>query len=152
MNDEEHAGMDGDRAGGINLMLVEDDEIDVETVRRALRSNGYSHPLWVAGDGEEALSMLRGGQVPLSRLVLVIDLNMPRMSGIDLLREIRADAALRALPVVVLTTSDDERDLSDAYALHVAGYLIKPVDYTAFVDLVARLESYWSASRLPGDR
>jgi CheY-like chemotaxis protein len=127
----------------LNVLLVEDDEVDVMNVRRAFRQSHIVNPLFVASDGVEALAMLRSGEVPSERRLILLDLNMPRMNGIELLRELRADPALRATPVVVLTTSDDERDKVEAYNLHVAGYLVKPVTFASFCELMETLNKYW---------
>lgn len=133
----------------INVLLVEDDEVDVMNVRRAFEKNNITNPLWVASDGVEALELLEEGEVPLNRLLVLLDLNMPRMGGIELLREIRARDDLRHLPVVVLTTSDDERDRIEAYNLNVAGYLVKPVTFLSFVEAMATLNKYWTLVELP---
>lgn len=139
--------MDTDRR--LNILLVDDDEIDVMNVRRAFEKGRIANHLHVAGDGVEALGMLRGDEFPPERRLVLLDLNMPRMSGIEFLREVRADAALRSLPVVVLTTSDDERDKVDAYDLNVAGYLLKPVTVGTFVEVMATLNKYWTLVELP---
>ena len=137
----------------LNIVLVEDDEVDVMNVRRAFKKNNISNPLFVAADGLEALAMLRGEvqgvTVPRERRVVLLDLNMPRMSGLEFLQELRADDALRRTPVVVLTTSDAERDKIEAYGLNVAGYIVKPVTVPAFVEVMAALNLYWSVSELP---
>ena len=133
----------------INVLLVEDDEVDVMNVRRAFEKNHITNPLWVASDGVEALELLEEGEVPLHRLLVLLDLNMPRMGGIELLREIRGRDDLKHLPVVVLTTSDDERDRIDAYNLNVAGYLVKPVTFMSFVEAMATLNKYWTLVELP---
>jgi len=133
----------------INLLLVEDDEIDVMTVRRAFEKGNIANPLFVAGDGVEALAMLRGGHLPPERRLVLLDLNMPRMSGVEFLREVRRDPALQALPVVVLTTSNEERDRVEAFQLNVAGYLLKPVTFSAFVDLMVTINRYWTLVELP---
>ena len=127
----------------LNILLVEDDDIDVMNVRRAFRQFHIMNPLFVASDGVEALSMLRSGEVPTDRRLVLLDLNMPRMNGIEMLRELRSDPSLHATPVVVLTTSDDERDRIEAYNLHVAGYLVKPVTFASFCDLMVTLNKYW---------
>lgn len=139
--------MEDDRR--LNILLVDDDEVDVMNVRRAFEKGRISNPMFVAGDGEEALRLLRGKEFPSQRRLVLLDLNMPRMSGIELLREIRADASLRSLPVVVLTTSDAERDKVDAYDLNVAGYLLKPVTVGTFVEVMAALNKYWQLVELP---
>ena len=136
-------------ADKINILLVEDDQVDVMNIRRAFEKNRITNPLWVARDGVEALEMLEGGKVPVHHLLVLLDLNMPRMSGIELLREIRDRDNLRHLPVVVLTTSDDERDRIDAYNLNVAGYILKPVTFFNFVEAMATLNKYWTLVELP---
>ena len=133
----------------LNILLVEDDQVDVMNVRRAFEKNRITNPLYVAGDGLEALEMLRAGKVPRERRLVLLDLNMPRMNGIEFLRELRADPALHLTPVVVLTTSDDERDKIKAYDLNVAGYLLKPVTFTNFVEAMAALNKYWTLVELP---
>jgi CheY-like chemotaxis protein len=133
----------------LNILLVEDDQVDVMNVRRAFEKNRIANPLFVAGDGLEALAMLRDGRVPDSRRIILLDLNMPRMSGIEFLRELRRDPALQLTPVVVLTTSNDERDKIEAYNLNVAGYLLKPVTFVNFVELMAALNKYWTLVELP---
>ena len=136
-----------DRA--LNILLVEDDQVDVMNVKRAFERNRIANPLFVAGDGLEALAMLREGKVPASRRLVLLDLNMPRMNGIEFLQEVRKDPDLQHTAVVVLTTSNDDRDKIKAYNLNVAGYLVKPVTFTSFVDLMATLNKYWTLVELP---
>jgi CheY-like chemotaxis protein len=133
----------------LNILLVEDDQVDVMNVRRAFERNRIANPLFVAGDGLEALDMLRGGKIPQSRRLVLLDLNMPRMNGIEFLQEVRRDPDLQHTAVVVLTTSNDDRDKIKAYNLNVAGYLVKPVTFTSFVDLMATLNKYWTLVELP---
>jgi len=141
------------KAREVHILLVEDDEVDVMNVRRAFRKNHVTNPLHVAGDGLEALEMLRGegGREKLDPQprICLLDINMPRMNGIEFLREVRADPELHRLSVFVLTTSDEERDLMAAYDLHVAGYILKPVDMGEFVSAVAALNLFWSINELP---
>jgi CheY-like chemotaxis protein len=92
---------------------------------------------------------LRGDKFPKSCRIVLLDLNMPKMNGIELLKEVRAYPHLRALPVVVLTTSRDERDRVEAYNLNVAGYLVKPVAFPDFADLMAMLNKYWTLVEFP---
>jgi CheY-like chemotaxis protein len=136
-----------------NILLVEDDEVDVLNVKRAFKKNNITSPLYVAGNGLEALEMLRGSNgrspiVPHHRRLILLDLNMPRMSGLEFLQAIRADPQLKAIPVVVLTTSEEERDRVEAYQLNAAGYLLKPVKFSDFVELMAVLNQYWTLSRI----
>jgi CheY-like chemotaxis protein len=137
----------------LNILLVEDDELDVMNVQRAFRKNNISNPLYVAGNGIEALERLRGEgpgpHVPNNRRIILLDLNMPKMNGIEFLRELRRDPALAATTVIVLTTSDEERDKVEAYKLNVAGYILKPVTLAAFVEIMATLNKYWTVSELP---
>lgn len=133
----------------LNILLVEDDQVDVMNVRRAFDRNRITNPLYVAGDGIEGLRMLRSGEVPVGRRIILLDLNMPRMNGIEFLREIRNDPELHLTPVVVLTTSNDERDRIDAYNFNVAGYLLKPVTFINFVEVMAALNKYWTLVEFP---
>ena len=133
----------------LNILLVEDDQVDVMNVTRAFERNNIANPLFVAGDGIEALAVLRSGKIPRDRRLILLDLNMPRMNGIEFLRALRADEDLQSTPVVVLTTSDDERDKINAYNLNVAGYLLKPVTFINFVETMAALNKYWTLVELP---
>jgi CheY-like chemotaxis protein len=136
-----------------SLLLIDDDEVDVMTVKRAFKKNNITNPLYVATNGIEALAMLRGNEMPKlllgQRRLLLLDLNMPRMGGIEFLRELRADPELRALPVIVLTTSNEDKDKVEAYDLNVAGYIIKPVTFTKFVEAIGTLNKYWALSEMP---
>jgi CheY-like chemotaxis protein len=133
----------------LNVLLVEDDEIDAMNVRRAFHKNRIANPLYFAGDGIEALEVLRAGQVPEERRLILLDLNMPRMNGLEFLRELRSDPRLRAATVVVLTTSDDDRDRVEAYNLNVAGYILKPVTFENFSEAMATLNKYWTLVEFP---
>jgi len=127
----------------LNILLIDDDDVDVMNVQRAFQKNNIANPIHVAGDGLEALEMLRSGVVPKANRLLLLDLNMPRMNGIEFLRELRADPELKSTPVVVLTTSNEGRDKVEAYNLNVASYLTKPVRFADFVNLMALLNKYW---------
>ena len=133
----------------LNILLVEDDEVDVMNVKRAFERNKITNPLYTAENGLDALEKLRNDHIPGERRLVLLDLNMPRMNGIEFLRELRSDPALRGTPVVVLTTSDDERDKVEAYNLNVAGYLLKPVTFINFVEVMATLNKYWMLVEMP---
>ena len=133
----------------LNILLVEDDEVDVMNVKRAFDKNHITNPLFVAGNGLEALDKLRSGEVPQGRRIILLDLNMPKMNGIEFLRELRNDPALAPTPVVVLTTSNNDRDKIDAYNLNVAGYLVKPVTFGEFSELMVTLNKYWTLVEMP---
>jgi CheY-like chemotaxis protein len=133
----------------LNILLVEDDEVDVLNVRRAFQKNHITNPLFVASNGLEALEQLRGNMIPRDRRIVLLDLNMPKMNGIEFLQELRRDPELRVTPVVVLTTSNDERDRIEAYNLNVAGYLLKPVTFSNFCEVMTTLNKYWALVELP---
>ena len=133
----------------LHILLVEDDQIDQMNVKRAFERNKIMNPLYIAENGLEALEMLRDGRVPDERRLILLDLNMPKMNGIEFLRSLRADEKLSPIPVVVLTTSNDEQDKVNAYNLNVAGYLLKPVTFTNFVELTAALNKYWTLVEMP---
>ncbi|MBE9079005.1 response regulator [Romeria aff. gracilis LEGE 07310] len=133
----------------INVLLVDDDEVDVMNVERAFRKNRIQNPLYVAGNGLEALTMLRGyggnpPAVPNQRRLILLDLNMPKMNGIEFLKALRQDPELQTIPVIVLTTSDQEQDRIKAYNFNVAGYILKPVTFAKFADVVSALNQYWT--------
>ena len=133
----------------LNILLVEDDEVDVMNVRRAFQRNHIRNPLFLASDGTEALEKLRNGEVPRERRIVLLDLNMPRMNGIEFLRELRNDPELAATTVIVLTTSKADQDRIDAYNLNVAGYLVKPVTFSNFCEVMVALNKYWSLVEFP---
>jgi CheY-like chemotaxis protein len=137
------------KAQRIHLLLVEDDDLDVMNVHRALAQAPEIASITVARDGIEALKLLRAGDLPLERLVTVIDLRMPRMSGLDLLKELRADPRLKRIPSVVLTTSDDPLDRDAAFCLGAAGYFVKPAAPGRFRQIMDALRSYWSVAEFP---
>jgi CheY-like chemotaxis protein len=138
----------------IHILLVEDDEVDVMNVRRAFKKNNILNPLYIAANGLDALAMLRGEAgsepvIPAERRLILLDLNMPRMNGIEFLRELRVDRQLKSIPTIVLTTSNEDRDKVEAYNLNVAGYILKPVTFSNFVEVVATLNKYWMLSEIP---
>lgn len=136
----------------LNILLVEDDEVDVMIVKRAFQKKRIAAPLTVAGDGEEALQILKQTESSENshqgRMVL-LDLNMPRMGGIEFLKELRDDPALKDTPVVVMTTSDDSSDRQRAYGFNIAGYILKPVLFDQFADTMEALTDYWSLCEMP---
>jgi CheY-like chemotaxis protein len=135
-----------------SLLIVDDDDVDVMNVKRALKKNNLDVPTDRAANGLEALEFLnqrfrvRGN---IEKLVILLDLNMPRMNGIEFLRAIRKDDRFRMLSVIVLTTSDQPQDLEAAYNLNVAGYIVKPVEFQSFVEAIKIVSSYWSLCAMP---
>lgn len=138
----------------VNILLVEDDEVDVMNVKRAFKRNRMTNPLFVAGNGLEGLEKLRGqhlsgDNVPDTRRIILLDINMPKMNGIEFLQELRKDEDLAPTPVVVLTTSDEDQDRIEAYKLNVAGYILKPVTFSSFAEVMAALNRYWTLCEMP---
>jgi CheY-like chemotaxis protein len=133
----------------LNILLVEDDEVDVMNVERAFERNKMKSALFVAGNGLEALALLRSNKIPKERRLIILDLNMPKMNGIEFLEELRRDPELSSTPVVVLTTSNDDQDKLDAFSLNVAGYLLKPVTFSSFCERMATLDKYWALVEMP---
>ncbi len=138
----------------INILLVEDDEVDVMNVKRAFKKYKITNPLYLAGNGLEALDMLRSQdgkppQVPADRRLILLDLNMPKMNGLEFLHALREDKNLKRTPVIVLTTSDEDKDRIEAYNLNVAGYILKPVTFTNFAEVMVALNKYWTLCEMP---
>lgn len=138
----------------IHILLVEDDEVDVMNVQRAFKKYKITNPLYIAGNGLEALDMLRSPdgrspQVPKTRRLILLDLNMPKMNGLEFLQEIRQDEELKRTPVIVLTTSDEDKDRIEAYNFNVAGYILKPVTFTNFAEVMVALNKYWALCEMP---
>jgi CheY-like chemotaxis protein len=129
------------------VLLVEDDDVDAMAVKRALKDLNVTNPLVHRFNGEEALEHLTDGNG--KPCVILLDLNMPRMSGIELLKIIKADDELKKIPVVVLTTSEDIQDKFETFGLSVAGYIVKPADYKKFVEAIRIVNLYWTLSELP---
>lgn len=127
----------------LRILLVEDDQIDVENVRRAFAVTEMTVEIIVACDGQQALDLLAAGQVALDNCVILLDLNMPRMNGIEFLRALRRQPAYDHIPVMVLTTSDAEPDRVGAYDLDVSGYMLKPITFADFVTTLDAAEAYW---------
>lgn len=131
-----------------HVLHVEDDDLDALNVQRLMRQNDAVSDVAVAHDGIEALEMLRSDSSDLHDLVILLDISMPRMNGLEFLRELRADPDLCHLPVVVLSTSDHQDDKTSAYRLNVAGYMVKPPSPERFRRSLDAFASYWSASEL----
>lgn len=130
------------------ILLVEDDQVDVLKVKRAFRELQVRNPLHIAHDGEEALQHLHDPERQRPGLIL-LDLDLPRMNGLEFLRHARRDSSLEGIPVVVLTTSSEENDLQEGYRLQIAGYMVKPMEYGEFLDLMQAIDTYWTHSELP---
>ncbi|MFH0825884.1 MAG: response regulator [Pseudomonadota bacterium] len=132
------------------VLLVEDDEVDAMTVERAMSDLQVANELIIVDDGEYALQWLNDEE-HLRPCIILLDLNMPRMNGIEFLTVIKRDPVLRRIPVVVLTSSKEEQDLVAGFDLGVAGYLIKPPTYEDFLEILRTVNLYWTASQIPGE-
>lgn len=137
----------------VNILLVEDDQVDIMNVQRAFNKNSIANPLVIANNGSDALAMLRGTDGyekidPLPKIIL-LDLNMPKMNGLEFLKEMRNDEELKKISVFVMTTSNDDKDKLTAFKQNVAGYIVKPVSFERFTNAVAVLNNYWKLCELP---
>ena len=136
----------------VNLLLVDDDEVDIQGMKRAFAKSRIGNPITVARDGIEALEFLRGenGRPKLAKPHLILlDLNMPRMIGLEFLQAIRADEDLKNSIVFMITTSKAEEDRARAYDQHVAGYIVKQDPANTFMQAVALMEHYWKIVEFP---
>ena len=126
------------------ILLVEDNPMDLDLTRRAFARRKLANPIEVARDGQEVLDWLpcweAGEPLPL---VVLLDLKLPRVDGLEVLRQLREHQVSQALPVVVLTSSSEDRDIETAYRLHANSYIVKPVNFEKFMEVAAQIELYW---------
>lgn len=139
----------------IEILLVEDNPGDIRLTQEALKDSKLQNNLSIVQDGVEALAFLRRegdyNRAPRPDIIL-LDLNLPRKDGREVLAEIKEDRDLRRIPVVVLTTSEDEKDVYMSYNLHANCYITKPVDLTRFIEIVKTIEGFWfQIVKLPHD-
>lgn len=132
------------------ILLVEDNPVDVDLTLRAFARRKFTNPVEVARDGEEALAWIprweTGEPLPL---VILLDLKLPRVDGLEVLRQLREHPVSRSLPVVVLTSSREDKDVQAAYRLHANSYIVKPVNFEKFMEVAAQVELYWSLLNQP---
>ncbi|MGD1945586.1 MAG: response regulator [Croceivirga sp.] len=129
----------------MKVLFIEDDMIESMKLQRAISKLQYKHTIIEAKNGEEALSILNGGELPD---IIFLDLNMPRMSGIEFLTILKADERLRYLPTVILTTSENRVDLLECFKIGIAGYIIKPLKYEDYESKIKKVFDYWEISEL----
>jgi CheY-like chemotaxis protein len=132
------------------ILLIEDDDVDVMTVKRAIRDLKVTNQLVSIGDGEEAIEYLRT-ESTTKPCIILLDLNMPKMDGAEFLKIVKADKALKKIPVVILTTSNSDRDVIESFERGAAGYMVKSVDYEKFVETIRAINQYWTLSKLPSN-
>lgn len=130
------------------ILLVEDDSVDAMTVKRAMKDLKVKNELLHTLNGEEALNYLKNGD-NIKPCLILLDLNMPRMNGIEFLKIAKADNSLKIIPVIILTTSKEEQDKVESFGLSAAGYIVKPTDYKKFVETIRTIDLYWTLSELP---
>lgn len=123
------------------ILLVEDTEDDIELTRRALKKNRLTNPLIVARDGQQALDYLLGdGELPA---IILLDLQLPKIGGLEVLRRLKAEPRTRLIPIIILTSSREERDVVEGYSNGANSYIRKPVDFSQFTEAVRQLGLYW---------
>ncbi len=132
------------------ILLVEDDNVDVMTVKRALKDLNIKKRLVNTANGEKALEYLKNNSNKKPCIIL-LDLNMPKMNGIEFLQIVKADDTLKKIPVIVLTTSSQEQDIVESFKFSVAGYIVKSVDYAEFTEAINTINLYWTLSKLPSN-
>lgn len=132
----------------VSILLVEDDDIDAMGVERALHNLKLLNPIIRAHDGVEALDLLKAGRIP-SPYIVLLDLNMPRMNGLEFLQEVRVDEHLRSMIIFVLTTSKRDEEISAAYEKNIAGYIVKSSVSQDFNNVLSFLDNYWRIVELP---
>jgi chemotaxis family two-component system response regulator Rcp1 len=130
------------KAEPITILLVEDNPGDSRLIKEVFKDGKVANTLVVAKDGVEALTILKDPSAAFPDLIL-LDLNLPRKKGLDVLEEVKSDPALKRIPVIVLTTSNDEKDILKSYDLHASAYLTKPVDLNEFITVIRNLENFW---------
>ena len=130
-----------------SILLIEDDIVDVMSVKRALKDINVTNPLYHVENGVEALEFLADKEKPRPTIIL-LDLNMPKMGGIEFLSIMKKDEAIKRIPVIILTTSKAEYDKVQTFNLGVAGYMIKPVDYQQFMEVIRAMCMYWTLSEV----
>ncbi|MEO6825077.1 MAG: response regulator [Nitrosospira sp.] len=133
------------------ILLVEDNPMDVDLTRRAFIRHNLANPLEVARDGQEALDFIAKWKIgePLPTVIL-LDLKLPKVSGLEVLRAIRAHSDFGIVPVVLLTSSAEDQDIHEAYSLGANSYIVKPVDFDKFIDVARQIELYWTVLNIPG--
>lgn len=132
------------------ILLVEDNPMDVDLTRRAFMKSKLANPLEIARDGEEALEWIARWEGGTERPILILlDLNLPKVHGLEVLRALKANPVCKAIPVVVLTTSKEDADLKAAYAGGVNSYIVKPVGFESFMKVVEQIQLYWGVVNMP---
>ena len=130
----------------LNIFLIEDDKIEVMKLNRTIKSLNLNHKIIEANNGEDALKILENkDKLPD---IILLDLNMPKINGLEFLHTLKSDAILRYIPTIILTTSSNKKDLLECYKLGIAGYVLKPLTYEDYVHKMVKILNYWSINEL----
>jgi DNA-binding NarL/FixJ family response regulator len=130
----------------LNILLIEDDAIEVMKFNRVVKAQEINHKIIEANNGEDALSILKEKEIIPD--IIILDLNMPKINGIEFLSILKADDVLKYIPAIILTTSGNHRDVMECYRLGIAGYVLKPLKYDDYVESITRVLNYWSVNEL----
>jgi len=130
----------------LNILLIEDDAIEVMKFNRVLKTLGLNHKIIEANNGEEALSILKDKEIIPD--IIILDLNMPKINGIEFLQILKEDDHLKYIPAIILTTSNNHKDVLECYKIGIAGYVLKPLKYDDYVERIRKMLEYWSTNEL----
>jgi CheY-like chemotaxis protein len=130
----------------LNILLIEDDTIEIMKFTRVLKTLNYNHKIIEANNGEEALQILKVKEIIPD--IILLDLNMPKLNGMEFLRILKNDNQLKFIPSIIITTSSNHRDLMECYKIGIAGYLLKPLKYDDYMERIKKLLDYWSVNEL----
>ena len=132
------------------ILLIEDNPVDIDLTLRAFKYKNLTNPIEIARDGEEALEWVnkwkKGSPLPV---VIMLDLNLPKVHGLEVLKAIKSNDSLKKIPIVVLTTSSEDVDIKTAYNLGANSYIVKPVDFDKFIEVAGQIELYWTVLNVP---
>lgn len=132
-----------------NILIVEDNEADADLIRRVLLKNDPALRLILLRDGEEALNLVQAGEPPLRPLIILLDLKLPKVSGLEVLQALKTNPQWRIMPVVMLTSSNQLRDIQQAYCLGANSYVLKAIDFDEFSAAISRIYQYWCHLNVP---
>jgi len=130
----------------LNILLIEDDTIEVMKFNRVVKTLNLNHKIIEANNGEEALEILRIKEIIPD--IILLDLNMPKLNGLEFLRILKNDESLKFIPSIVLTTSNNHKDVLECYKIGIAGYVLKPLKYDDYVERIRKMLAYWSTNEL----
>lgn len=132
------------------ILLIEDNPMDVDLTRRAFKRRKVINPLEVASDGQEALDYIqRWEDGETTPAVILLDINIPKVNGLDVLRELKSKTRSQKIPVIILTSSSEDADIETAYQLGANSYIVKPVDFEKFFEVAAHIDLYWNVINIP---